>query len=1050
MNHRLSLLSILLAGCAFITVPSVAAETGRARANVNDDYTRIVFDFDKPLSYLTTQGKNTITLTFQKDINVSNLTSVSGEARMRAARAADARSVVLDFNSASDVRHFAIGNRIIVDVYGDKNKAVEKADAKTYLKTDVKKPEEKPPEQNLVKDADKKTETVKKPDETKVEIINDKAPDTVSANEEEPPAEPDSIPKGSALLSLTSAEAFGMAVYQKNGQLNLFIDREDFKNTPQISGDENLTKSFGDFLPQKIAGGTLFSANLPEGLMVRVEGGGSLWRVIVSDALENKSKAAIPVRGPGALTWATDEAGAVFKFDDPLSKDPLMIVPSETAAFLSGGAQNFVDVRLLPSFAGMAFMPKRDDLKVSVNPQSVVLTRDKGLNLSAAIKAKDLPAASEEKTANETPDATDNEKNTEEANAVLDTNRYFDFKNWQMGGVKKIKENRLSAMKNFSQKTLAEQADSLLTMAKMELANGMAAEAKAYLDFAVSLVPDLADTPTVKSLLGASYALMGQNDTAFANFSDERFKNNAEMQVWRAFTLANLEDWAQAGENLNDYPILLETYPPSVQVPLGLSLAEVALRQGDVKNADKILELISKHEKDLHISEKAAHDYLRGESDRQKGKFAEAKTFWQPLAEGHDKLYRVKAGLSLTNLELETKAIKVDEAINRLEGFRYTWRGDELEISTLSRLGRLYIDNGDVVKGLTMLRQAASLDPQSEQSGVITALMQKTYKDLFLTEQLDTLNPIDAVTLHTEFSELSPPDEEGDQIIERLAERLTSVDLLPRAASLLQAQIDSRLTGAKGADTAVKLAGIYTRDKKFDKALEALVKADEFLKPVPVDQAAPLKKEIALARAEAYGAAGKPDEAFNALGLLPQDEAVLRMRADIAWDNQRWQDTADALEQLASVLDISPSRPVTDEQGELLLNWALALHKADNQFVLNDMRDRFGAAMAASPLKDKFDVITRAKQNSVLVDRSSIDKMIADVDLFKTAGDVGAKVDAPVPAAAEPTAPVKAAPAAAASVPAAALTDQGEADVAGAEGEAGKTGATDAGSSAVP
>ena len=1040
------LIAGLLAGVSLFPLSVQAAGTASVRANVNDEYTRIVFDFDAPPSYLTTQTQNSITLKFQNDVNVSSLNAISSEARIDSAKALDARSLKIEFDNAKEVRHFAIGNRVIVDVYGDKTQ-------NENPKADKPKSEQSIVEPDKTKDIQAEKTDVKAKDITVDEpVATTETKDIIKQDE----VNNDKNVKGAALLSLTAPKQFKLAVYQKNNELNIVVDQADVQLNPQLSGDADLVKALGDVKRHSVSTATLFTYALPTGIKVKVEGGGLLWRIIVADSVSDTPKATLPTRADGALSWAVSKAGQTIKFIDPVSQDQMVVVPSDSGKFLTGDAQNFVDARLLPAFAGMAVIPKRDDVELKTTADAVILTRAQGLNFSALpitkteLTPNDTPQADDQKTEETTTDgAINSEPKADEA--VTDTTRYFDFAKWQMGGIKKIKENREQAMKAFAAKTRAEQADHLLLLAKMELSNGMAAEAKGYLDYAIALVPELAETTTVKSMLGATHALLGHDDIAFQDFADERFKKNAEIQMWRAVTLANLEDWAQAGDNVPDYPILLETYPASLQLPLALSLAEIALRQGDVKNADKILELVAKQDKHLNTSQKAAHDYLRGESDRQKGKLEDAKKFWQPLTTGADDLYRVKAGLSLTNLELETKKITIDEAIDRLEGFRYTWRGDELEIAALFRLGRLYIDKGEPVKGLTMLRQAASLDPQSEQSGVITALMQKTYKDLFLTEQLDALNPIDAVTVHTEFAELSPSDEEGDQIIERLADRLASVDLLPRAASLLQAQIDTRLTGARGAEAAIKLAGIYTQDQKPEKALEVLNKADEFLKPLSVDASAPFKKQIGIARAEAYGQAGKVDEALNALSLLAQDALSLRLRADIAWENERWQDAADAMEELAAQLDISPSRPVDDEQGELLLNWALALHKANNDFVLNDLRERFGAAMAASPLKEKFDMITRPKQNSVLVDRASIDQMMAEVDLFKKAGDVGAVTPQAVDAAASANAPAES------KVTEAKTTEskpappsQGEADVAGADGEAGKTGATDAGSSAVP
>jgi len=128
---------------------------------------------------------------------------------------------------------------------------------------------------------------------------------------------------------------------------------------------------------------------------------------------------------------------------------------------------------------------------------------------------------------------------------------------------------------------------------------------------------------------------------------------------------------------------------------------------------------------------------------------------------------------------------------------------------------------------------------------------------------------------------------------------------------------------------------------------------------------------------------GKPDDAFAALALLPQDEDTLRLRADIAWRGKKWQDAADSLEQVVQKQDISLTRPLTDAQADLLLNWAVALYLADNRYVLANLRERYSDAMAATPKAKKFEVVTRPRQASLLSDRETINSIIDETTIFK-------------------------------------------------------------------
>ena len=150
-----------------------------------------------------------------------------------------------------------------------------------------------------------------------------------------------------------------------------------------------------------------------------------------------------------------------------------------------------------------------------------------------------------------------------------------------------------------------------------------------------------------------------------------------------------------------------------------------------------------------------------------------------------------------------------------------------------------------------------------------------------------------------------------------------------------------------------------------------------------------------------------PEEAFALLAGLPQDEEVLRLRADIGWSNQRWQDAADSMEALVQLDQISPTRPAGDEEANLLLNWAVALYLADNRYVLANLREKYSTAMAASPKAQQFEVVTRPRQSALLADRDSIDAIIEETEIFKGFVDSSRAANAASTAEANPQAPAK-------------------------------------------
>lgn len=160
--------------------------------------------------------------------------------------------------------------------------------------------------------------------------------------------------------------------------------------------------------------------------------------------------------------------------------------------------------------------------------------------------------------------------------------------------------------------------------------------------------------------------------------------------------LAELEDWQQAIRNMPENMSLLYQYPGPILEKLGPKLAEASLRGGDIVGAEKILEVMRLDQEKMSPWALAAVEYLEGVIARERGDLDKANSKWEKLSRGDDDFYRARAGLALTMMENEEGRITNEEAINRLEGLRYLWRGDEFEAQVNFMLGRLYIEEGNI------------------------------------------------------------------------------------------------------------------------------------------------------------------------------------------------------------------------------------------------------------------------------------------------------------------------------------------------------------------
>ncbi len=130
-------------------------------------------------------------------------------------------------------------------------------------------------------------------------------------------------------------------------------------------------------------------------------------------------------------------------------------------------------------------------------------------------------------------------------------------------------------------------------------------------------------------------------------------------------------------------------------------------------------------------------------------------------------------------------------------------------------------------------------------------------------------------------------------MIQTLAERLVDIDLLNRAAELLQHQVKFRLKGVDRAVVGAKLALIQLLDSTNPTgAIEALRMTAYPRLPEELDDD---RRRI---QARAFFETGRPDEAIELLAGDVSRNADL-LRADINWRTENWAEAAKSLQRMA-------------------------------------------------------------------------------------------------------------------------------------------------------
>lgn len=954
------------------------------RLGIHDEYDRLVIEGNVP-AYSVNTTDDGVRVKFNEAVLFQGLTNTSGSI-IASIASENEDALFVSVQGLLNLRELKIGNKLILDIYGQKVTDNEQPQ-------DQNPPEPKEKPQTEISEATESSEA----DEVSVDVIepsvseppSDAGLDAPDSNlvVDEIKEEPAPIQKQLEAVSekrphsliFSSTEAIRMGAYLRFGSLWIVSDRVDLLVPPRINGPNRAI--FGALQKYDIndGNGTIWQIKIPDGYSVDVEGGSLFWKFVFRGEdrekrtaplkLENRTVSAEGKRQKQVVIPMTGDK-SVMRIKDHITGEDMDIITVGSANFYTDKEYHYVDFNILESPVGVAVIRKNALLDVTTDSAGGVISSAGQLSVS-------MPEDVSKNTAH---------SHSRGARSLSSDRILYHFNEWRMGGVHALEENQRLLMASIRGKSENGKAERLITLAKLNLSHRRGAEALGYLRYASSIIPGLRNSEDFIALRGVSHALARQYDLAIADLFHPGLDQYEEVKLWRTFALAHLGDWGQAIQTLprTKYNII-DTYPDSIADPLILTLGEVALRNGDIREAEGFLGRLEQKQDELSDVFKNGLAYLGGEKERQAGNIDAALKTWSELGRNYkDDYHRTKAELARVTLALQTGKISLDDAIEALERLRFSWRGDDLEIQVLKRLGLTQIEDGKYLEGFHTLRDTVVLSPNEFLSDELTALMISTYENIFLTDKLQTISPLDAAMLYEEFRELTPSGETGDRLVARLAERLVDADLFERAGRLLAHQIDYRLEGRNKFDTALRLAAIQLMDDKPEDAIRVLNKVETLASREDIGDKAQAAWDISLLRARALSDMGDVSASLNILkNLVPRTIEVIRLEADVAWRAQRWSETADALRDLVMISDISLNEDLTGDHASLLLNYAISLNLAQSRIELSNLRERYLPQMKTTPYGEMFEVITRPRQDAFLANRDQMMNVIGEIEIFQ-------------------------------------------------------------------
>jgi tetratricopeptide (TPR) repeat protein len=744
------------------------------------------------------------------------------------------------------------------------------------------------------------------------------------------------------------------AVFQRNGSIWAVFDSRIPINLGDLAGrfssrllDARVVRS-GDMQYVRL--------DLKVPSLTSVVGRNQSWFVTIGDlALDAPTPLEIRrERGADGLPRAVvnlDDSSRLLWLEDPSLGERIAVVTAFGPARGLIKRQEFVEFIAFPSAHGLAIQPLADDLDVSIQIDEVIITRSRGLWLSAA---GNIAVARElEELARTRPG-------------------FIDFDKFLAGGPSTYLSRRRQLLAAAAVSSDEERTIARFELARFFLAYNLAPEALAVLRQIEVDGERLGRGAILSALTGIANVMMARTHEADVAFRAPGVGNGPEITLWRGLNEGLKGDWLQAQKNIEDGETLIWDYPDELRARMHLAAARGALERNDFEAANHHLAVLEDINGDAAVY--AERQYLRGRYLEETGRYELAKDAYD-LAIGQEiRPISTEARLYKISLMIADDSIERAEAVRRLEGVSMGWRGNNVELQTLNVLADLYSDTGNFERLFEVMQSASVLNADDKIVEELRNKIDVAFRELFLDGGADAMSPIDALSLFYEYRVLTPIGREGDVIIRKLADRLVSVDLLEQAAELLTHQVDNRLEGVARAQVAVRLASVLLMNRNPAEAIRVLRRTR--LAELP----ASVRRQRKLIEARAYSESGRMELALDILSVMEGDD-VERQKADTLWQARAWQEAADQLERTLGDA-WKQDEPLDDDQRYDVMRAAVSYALAGDNLGLQRLRTKFSQAMSDSPDSHAFQIVTGPIQPDATEFRE-LARQIASIDTLE-------------------------------------------------------------------
>lgn len=647
-----------------------------------------------------------------------------------------------------------------------------------------------------------------------------------------------------------------------------------------------------------------------------------------------------------------DKLGKVHWFTDEKMGDRIAVVTAMGPARGLLKTHNFVEFAALPTVHGLTFRAVADDINVVANFDQVVVSSRQGLSLTVGQNySNQLDVLS---------------------NGDIKRPSAIEFRDLEKDRTKFMAQRR--QLNELIDNSVDEKEQSIyrLEMIEFLLSYQMANEALGMLAFERFKAPISANTARFKSLEGAAFAIAGKYKKAINSLSAVAIRNNRTATLFRAFALSKTGSPQEALKEFDASLAMLAQLPPKMEAKFLIAAVESALEIPNLNVAQKHLIMLG------HVMEteyqKAKYWLLMGQFSRMNDEIPEAILRMKAAVDYGIRPVTAEAEGYLSVLEYQTGEIKIDDAIDQLNGNVVTWRGDKIEQQNIMSLGKLYMDKGDYRRGLATLKTAVSKFESNEMGRDAAEYMGDIFEALYLGGKANEMLPFKALSLFYDYRELTPIGRKGDEMIRSLADRLIDVDLLDQAIDLLDHQVYKRLKGIAKADVAAKLAMVQLLNYQPENAIQTIAKSRTANMPTHITR----KRDLLEARALVE--IGRIQSAITRLeGYEGRDIAIIKSEA--YWRGSYWQKAGEEFETMV-LNKWQGNKPLLDNERHILLRSAIAYKMANDNLSLGRLRKQYMGKMENTSHAGSFNLVVD-EQKSDAVEFRKLAREIAEIDMLK-------------------------------------------------------------------